>query len=363
MTKPALALAVGVLAPTAVLAHGEAHTPADFEFWREWSARPGVVIPIALSTTIYLTGLYRVWGRAGVGRGLRRGHAAAFAAGIATLVAALMSPLDTVTSALFWLHMVQHLVLILVAAPLLVLGRPEVALLWALPARWRGSAGRLERAAARSIAGNDDASGPGPLLVILVATGVLWAWHMPALYDLAVRNDAVHTAEHAGFVITAVLFWATVLRLRRRERQGHGLRILYVFAMALQGSILGALITFAARPLYESHAEIPRAWGMEPLADQQLAGLIMWVPPALLYVGVAAYLLLGWLDAVDGAPPRQERRRGARRAAVSSYASSQTAASSSTAPPAAGAAQPLTAGLQDPLQILQSRPQRTQGGS
>lgn len=305
--------AAGAAYAAAAGAHGEAHTPGDFSFWQEWSARPGVAIPMLLAVGIYYTGLLRVWGRAGAGRGISKLAAAAYTGGLLTLVAALMSPLDAVTSALFSLHMVQHLLLILVAAPLLVLGRPEVALLWALPARWRPRAGRLEHRAARALAGNDDATGLGPVWVVLIATGVLWAWHMPDLYDLAIRNDAVHTAEHAGFVITAVLFWATVLRLRRRERLGNGLRILYVFAMALQGSILGALITLAGRPLYESHLEIPRAWGFEPLVDQQLAGLIMWVPPGLLYLGVAAYLFLGWLEAAGrAANSRSATRRPAR---------------------------------------------------
>lgn len=290
----------------AALAHGEGHTPADFDFWRAWSARPGVVIPIALATAVYYAGLWRLWTHAGAGRGISRARAASYTAGLLTLVAALMSPLDAVTSALFSLHMIQHLLLILVAAPLLVLGRPEIALLWALPSRWRRRVGRVERSVARALAGGDDAMGQGPIWVILIATGVLWAWHTPQLYDLAVRNDAVHTAEHAGFVLTAVLFWASVLRLRQRERMGGGLRILYVFAMALQGSILGALITFASRPLYASHVELSQAWGLEPLVDQQIAGLIMWVPPSLLYVGVAAYLFVGWLDAVGKAQRARE---------------------------------------------------------
>jgi cytochrome c oxidase assembly factor CtaG len=89
-----------------------------------------------------------------------------------------------------------------------------------------------------------------------------------------------------------------VLRLRPGDHAGNGLRVLYVFAMALQGSILGALLTLASRPLYASHAVIPPGWGLEPLADQQLAGLIMWVPPAVIYIGVSGYLFMAWLRAV-----------------------------------------------------------------
>lgn len=293
-------------------AHGGAHTPADFHFWSEWSARPGVLWPLLIGFGLYLTGIARLWGRAGVGRGISRVRAASFCAGLLVLTAALISPLDAISASLFWLHMVQHLLLILVAAPLLVLGAPEVAWLWALPARWRGAVGRVESRIARSIIGRDHGSGKGPLIVVVMATGVLWAWHAPVLYDLAFKSDALHTAEHVGFLITSILFWATILRFRTRERLGNGLRMLNVFAMAMQGSILGALITFARVPLYESHLQAPTAWGLEPLEDQQIAGLIMWVPPAFLYIGVLACLFVGWLDAVASRRQAEEARSNLR---------------------------------------------------
>ncbi|HEU4616564.1 MAG TPA: cytochrome c oxidase assembly protein [Gammaproteobacteria bacterium] len=280
------------------LAHGPGLEPDEFHFWSAWSARPGVALPLLAAIGIYYAGLDRLWRHAGVGRGISRRRAASFTAGLAVLAIALMSPLDALTASLFWVHMVQHMLLILAAPPLLVLGAPEVALLWALPRAWRRRTGRIENRIARAIVGPVEGGGAGPVVVAILATGVLWVWHMPQLYDLAIENDAVHTAEHTGFLVTAILFWATVLRLTARERLGNGLRILYVFAQALQGSILGAVITFAARPLYDVHAEIPLAWGFDPLVDQQIAGLIMWVPPAVLYLGVSAYLFVGWLDAV-----------------------------------------------------------------
>jgi putative membrane protein len=281
-----------------VLAHGPGLEPGEFHFWSEWSARPGVAIPFFIAIGIYYTGLHRLWSHAGIGRGISRLRTASFTAGLLVLGLALMSPLDALTASLFWVHMVQHMLLILAAPPLLVLGVPEVALLWALPRSWRRTTGRAENRIARAIVGPVEGGGAGPIVVAILATGVLWMWHLPKLYDLAIQNDAVHTAEHTGFLVTAILFWATVLRLTPRERLGNGLRILYVFAQALQGSVLGAVITFAAHPLYSTHAEITTAWGFEQLVDQQIAGLIMWVPPAVLYLGVSAYLFVGWLDAV-----------------------------------------------------------------
>jgi cytochrome c oxidase assembly factor CtaG len=283
------------LAPCLAGAHeGEPHARVDW--LADWSAPPGVVWPIVVAAVLYAAGARRLWQRAGTGRGLSRWRAAAFAAGLATLVLALMSPLDAIAATYFSLHMVQHLLLILAAAPLLVLGTPEVAVLWAMPARWRGALGRIEHTLARSIVGPAVGGGRGPVLVLVVATGVLWAWHSPQLYELAAHNDAVHTAEHAAFLVTSILFWATVLRVRASERLGNGLRVLYVFAMTMQGSVLGALLTFARLPLYASHVDAAGRFGFDALADQQLAGLVMWIPPAALYIGVIAYLLVTWFD-------------------------------------------------------------------
>lgn len=288
-------------------AHGE--VPAGpWDVWNHWAAEPVVLAGLALAGASYLGGLLRLWRRAGPGRGISRRRAAAFGAGLAVLAVALVSPLDPLGEVLFSAHMVQHLLLILVAAPLLVLGAPEVALLWVLPVRWRARVGRAWRWATRAGGGGRGGEAKAALVAVTVATAVLWTWHVPDLYDLAVRNETWHAVEHATFLGTAVLFWATVLRIRIRDRVGNGLRVLYVFAMVVQGSVLGALITFASRPLYRSHASIPEAWGLEPLVDQQLAGLLMWVPPTLLYVGVAAYLFVTWLECFgqDDASPAPE---------------------------------------------------------
>jgi putative membrane protein len=281
--------------PLLLLAHGaELHSPVDA--WRQWDFDPAIVIPLVIATFWYSRGLIGLWRRAGIGRGISVRQATSYYAGTLVLIIALISPLDAASAGLFSLHMTQHLLLILVAPPLLVVGAADVAFLWGLPLQWRQRFGRFEHGVGRALTGESGST--APLLAVLLATGVLWLWHLPALYDLAVRVEAVHIAEHFGFFISALLFWVTVLRLRPRDHVRNGMRILYVFAMALQGSILGALITFAARPLYESHLESAGIWGMEPLVDQQLAGLIMWVPPALLYIGVAAYLFVNWLNAV-----------------------------------------------------------------
>jgi putative membrane protein len=286
---------VGLLALAPVLAEAHGASTHTSNLWLQWNFHWNVVAPIALATSVYALGVTRLWHRAGVGRSISVARVVAYALGVLALIVALISPLEALAGSLFSLHMVQHLLIILVAPPLLIAGNPDVALLWALPQQWRARWGRIEQRMGNSITG-----GKGPLIVVLLATGVLWMWHMPNLYDLAVQNDLVHWAEHAGFLVTSVLFWITVLRLRVRDHVGNGMRILYVFGMAVQGSLLGALITFASRPLYQSYIGSTIAgWDLGPLEDQQLAGIIMWVPPALLYIGVVAYLFVNWLSAIE----------------------------------------------------------------
>lgn len=304
----AAALFALALLPSPLLAHGE--VPAGpWDLWNHWPLRASVLIPLAVGALLYARGIHQLWQRAGVGRQISRTRAAAFFGGVLVLGAALATPLDPLGEVLFSAHMVQHLLLILVAAPLLIVGAPEVALMWALPQRARAAVGRrvapLERLAA-----DPEKGALLSLVVVATATVVLWAWHVPALYDLAIGNEAIHAAEHAAFLLTALLFWATVLRVGRRARIRNGVRVLLVFAMAVQGSVLGALITFAKAPLYDAHAHIAPTWAIAPLVDQQLAGLIMWIPPALLYIGVAAYLFVEWLHEVERRSRERERRQG-----------------------------------------------------
>lgn len=292
-TAGVVAFPAATLLPTDALAHSPAHSTGSGALY--WDLSPEVFLPITIFSLLYGFGLVRLWRRAGIGRGIAGWRAVACFTGIAVLVIALMSPLEYLTGRLFWVHMVQHLLIMLVAPPLLVVGFAETALLWALPKGWRKGYGRFSHGLGDWLTGDRNAA-RNRVLVVALATGVLWVWHLPVLYDLAVRNELVHFAEHLGFIVTALLFWATVLYLRPRAHAANGLRMLSLFAMALQGSLLGALITFAGRPLYASYGA--DAGGISPLTDQQLAGLIMWIPPGLLYAGVAAYLFAQWLPAV-----------------------------------------------------------------
>lgn len=231
-----------------------------------------------------------------------------FFGGLLALTVAVVPPLGTWSHQLFAAHMVQHLILMAVAPPLLVWGRPSQAL-WAAaspPLRRRlHRLGRLPllRWAARV--------GRNAVVVVGLSVVALWGWHAPALYQAALRNEALHAAEHLCLFGTSLLLWRLVLGAPARHR--HGQAILSVFVSGLASAALGALLTFSATVLYPVYAAGPPLftlalnlrWNLTPLEDQQLAGSIMWIPPGLLSLVTMVALAHAWLAEAD----RRTRRR------------------------------------------------------
>ncbi len=220
-------------------------------------------------------------------------RARCFAAALVAIAVALVSPLDALSGALASAHMVQHVLLMLVAAPLLALSSPLATLLRGSPAvirtatvRWRRRLG-LSRGRLRFA--------HQPVGVWLLHVGTLWFWHASVPYDAAVKHHALHVLEHAGFLVTGVLFWRLVVGARTADRVPYGLGLMLVFAMALQSVFLSALLTFARTPWYSSYATSTAAWSLDRLADQQLAGVIMWIPAGLVYVGGGLALFVSWI--------------------------------------------------------------------
>ncbi len=280
------------LTPALACAHeieeGVGQNPADGWVVATWP--PGVVIPLALTLLLYAIGFWRLHRRSGVGRsGLTR-RAGWFFCGWVALALALLSPLDTLSGALFWVHMTQHEVLMLLAAPLLVLGRPVPAFLWALPAALRTGLAGAARTRGWSAVWH---ALTRPITAWFAHAIALWGWHAPLLFQAALVNRTVHDLQHVTFLLTALLFWYALLSERAKE--GQGAAIVYLFSTTVHSSVLGALITFAAHPWYPAYLHTTEAWGLTPLEDQQLGGLIMWVPASFVYVGVALVLLARWL--------------------------------------------------------------------
>jgi len=279
-----------LLLPATALAHdGRPVEPHDL--WRAWSWEPWVVLGLALSAWLYARGALAIR-RGARGRERRlvpmappaaggRREAAWFAAGWAALAAALVSPLHALGGALFSAHMAQHELLMVVAAPLLVLGRPLVPALWALPPGWRRRAGAAaRRPAARAVWGALTA----PLPATIVHGAAIWAWHMPALYQASLASEGAHALQHASFLGTALLFWWAFLRGgARRRRAAAGVAVLCLFFTTLHTGLLGAFLTFSGSLWYPAYGATTAPWGLMPLDDQQLAGLIMWIPGGIAY--------------------------------------------------------------------------------
>ncbi|MGH2524657.1 MAG: cytochrome c oxidase assembly protein, partial [Anaerolineales bacterium] len=195
--------------------------------------------------------------------------------------------------------MAQHMLLILVAAPLLVLGTPLSPFLLALPAPARTVLGRWwKRTSWARMAWHTLTQ---PVVVWALHTLALWLWHAPGPYQAALGNESLHALEHFSFLSTALLFWWAVARTPGRRTAGQGVSTLYLFTMALQSGLLGVLITFAPQPWYPAYAATTPAWNLTPLEDQQLAGVIMWIPAGVVYL-IAALVGLGlWLRVMERA--------------------------------------------------------------
>lgn len=299
--RAAVVLLALMITPSVAFAHeGAALAPHDL--LRAWTWEPGVLIGLAVIAAWYGAGVRRLWRVAGRGRVVGARAVCIFACGLLTLFAALLSPLDALSDALFSAHMVQHLLLILVAAPLLVLGAPLLPMLWAFPAPARRRLGRwwAKQTVARAVIGVMTE----PLAAWGLHLAALCFWHLPAPYGWALGNRAVHALEHATFLATAVLFWWAVVQPSGRRRLSHGASVLYVSLAGVVMGALGAVITFSPSPWYIGHAASTVAWGLTPLQDQQLAGLIMWIPASLVYLVAACMSFVAWLgmDMDDEAP-------------------------------------------------------------
>ena len=291
-----------LLSPEARAHGGKPHSPRDL--LTTWGLEPVVLVCLALSAWLYWRGLRRLWGGAEAGRGVRRREAWAYAGGWLALFVALVSPLHPLGRVLFSAHMTQHEVLMLVAAPLLVLGRPLIPFLWALPLTWARAAGAWARA---SWFQKTWRALTNPFSAWAIHAVALWVWHAPVLFQATIDNEWVHTAQHLSFLLSALLFWWAIIH-GRRGWMGYGAGVLYMFTTSVHSGALGALITFASSPWYPAYRTTTQSWGLTPLEDQQLGGLIMWIPAGLVYVFAGLALFAGWMRESGRAALKREAR-------------------------------------------------------
>jgi putative membrane protein len=267
--------------------------------WHGWSIEPPLAY-VAVAALLYWAG----------GRTYRRDsksalHAAAFAGGLLTIVLALDSPLDGSADTLFWAHMSQHILLLTVAPPLILLGRPWPRMWRALPLRSRTRIGR-SLALSRWTAPVRALARPIPAFVLF--NGTIIAWHIPAAYDATLSSGAVHDLEHAMFFFTGLLFWARVIDPGPlRPRLPWLGRIAYVVSAMIIGWVIAITLVLVPEPIYSHYALLThRPGGISALTDQQLAAGMMWVPGSLAY-GLA--MILGfyrWLEPESASSPRRQ---------------------------------------------------------
>jgi cytochrome c oxidase assembly factor CtaG len=253
-----------------------------------------LVSSLVVVLTIYAMGLARVWRSIGYGRGVRFIDAAAFGFGWLALAAALSAPLHEWSEHWLAAHMVQHELLMVVAAPLIACSTPLTAFLWAIPAGLRK---RVVEAVHRPPLTTAWGALTAPAFGFVLYGVALWIWHVPALYDYAVKHEGVHAVQHLSFFGTATLFWWGITH-GGSGRLIYGAAVVYLFATAVHGGVLGALLTVSPRVLYVPYlSEHPS--GLTPLEDQQLAGLLMWIPAGVSFVVGALFLFAAWLRQSD----------------------------------------------------------------
>lgn len=267
------------------------HLIAPGQVWSAWTPEPVVVATLLVVAVLYARGLTRLWSAAERGAGVRRWEAGAFATGWMVLAISLMSPLHSLGSALFSAHMTQHELLISVAAPLLILGRPMIPFVWSFSPKWRRTLGGWTKPL--SVRGAWRFSSR-PSVAFSLHAMALWAWHLPGPYQATLSSEMMHSLQHVSFIATALLFWWAILSARG-ERRSRGSALIYLFLTLLQTGALGALLAFSPTLWYPAYAETTPAWGLTPLEDQQLGGLIMWIPGSVAYLAAGLWMFGGWL--------------------------------------------------------------------
>ena len=265
-------------ASTAALAHAGVHAEERGLENNEFI----IALVIATFLLVFARGWTRMPPRRSGARAVPLWRAALFVGGLLLLAAVLLRPFDELADSYFSAHMGQHLVLLVVAPPMLAASQAQLVLLHAFPLRLRRSFGRRIAGVPglRFVAHHSSTI----WFVCLSSVAVLWFWHLPQIYDWARRNEAVHDGEHLFFLLTELAFWRVILFRRERDLSRFGAALILV-AMSVQGGLLAAVITLAGRPMYSSYGSGPGA-----LADQALGGVMMWVIAGTIYLGAFAIL-------------------------------------------------------------------------
>lgn len=271
------------------------------EALRSWAWRPFFIGALLLVGVLYTTGWrrLRLLRRGGPARAVRMAtvwRLIAYWLGLLFIALALLSPIDTLSGLLFFMHMVQHLMLAMLAPPLLLLANPLPIVMWGVPRAWRRRVGRA-LFGRRSPIRNAIVTVTHPAAMYFLWVTLLWIWHDNALYSLALRNEFVHDLEHFVFFWTAMGLWwhITGAAPHFRSRLSYLTRFGMSIAAVPVTMTLGIVISFANQLIYTHYATVPRLWIQDPIFDQQLGGVIMWVPGSMMFILAAVVCVARWM--------------------------------------------------------------------
>lgn len=249
--------------------------------WTHWHGHPDVLLGLAVLQGAYLLGVGPLRERYGLGDAVDPKMIATFTAGVLVILVSLISPLHVLSdSYLFSAHMLQHVLLTLVAPPLLILGTPDWLLRPLLRPNWSFRLARLL---------------VSPLVAFGIFSLVFSLWHVPALYNMSIDFRGVHIGEHLLFIGTAVLmWWPLTSNMPELPRLSYPFQMVYLFALSVAQIIVFGMITFAPTPIYEFYVNAPRIWALSPLSDQQIGGLIMKLGGGLLFMTLLIVNFFRW---------------------------------------------------------------------
>lgn len=270
-----------------------------------WAWRPEIILSLGLAATLHLVGRRRLKLRGGA-QIIAPWRSAAYLGGLVTLWIALMSPIDVLSAQLFSMHMIQHLLLVMIAPPLLLIADPMPIMLWGLPAVLRKEVGHWLRPEAPFRRVVRAVTTPGLVWLYFVAAMV--GWHDPMAYNATLESELVHDLEHLTFFGTAMLFWWHVIGCAPHihRRLSPIVRIGYVLSVVPASALTGIAIAFASEPIYRYYTTVPRLGGMTVMEDQMLGGTIMWIPGSMMYIIAALILIAGLIRAEDRKEPLPE---------------------------------------------------------
>ena len=251
-----------------------------------WRFDPSLVLGLVALVAAYAYGARYLRRQGWWGKEIGGRHVVFFAAGVSILALALMSPIDHIGEKyLLSVHMVQHILLAMIAPPLILLGIPRWMMQWVLDFL------RLEPVVKFVT---------HPVLGFIAFNAALIAWHVPALYEAALRDPIIHIVEHLCFMGAGFLAWYPVIDPARQHARFHPLaQIVYLFLFVIPSGVLGAVFAFAQTPIYSTYAQAPRLWGLDAMADQATAGGIMWVPGWAIYFTALSIVFALWMRRED----------------------------------------------------------------